>query len=271
MNKEYDILIPIDFTPVAKSSVNYVLGMSQKIKLTITLLHVVEKDNEIQLAEKKFHDFKNNFDFGAIKVITKVIKGNFLLDIGKVSKTLESSLIVMGTHGEKGMQKLFGSNALKVVSNSKIPLLILQEKTIYSDIKTIAMTIDLEKESIQIVKSAAVFAKSFNAKILLVGGKHDDSSLKKKVNTNILLCTDFLTNNNIEHEFHFLERKQFDLNFIEFCKENKVDMLSATYYMQTFYAFSDKFVQNLITNEMSIPLITVDSTSTTINSQYSFI
>jgi len=48
-------------------------------------------------------------------------------------------------------------------------------------------------------------------------------------------------------------------------------MLSATYYMQTFYAFSDKFVQNLITNEMSIPLITIDSTSTTINSQYSFI
>ena len=62
MNKEYDILIPIDFTPVAKSSVNYVLGMSQKIKLTITLLHVVEKDNEIQLAENKLTHFKNNFD-----------------------------------------------------------------------------------------------------------------------------------------------------------------------------------------------------------------
>jgi nucleotide-binding universal stress UspA family protein len=270
MSKEYAILIPVDFTQVSDSAVNYVLGMSQKIKLTITLLHIVEKDNEIQLAENKFLAFKANFDFGAVNVTTKVIKGNFLEDIGKVSKTLESSLIVMGTHGERGMQKVFGSNALKVVSNSKIPLIIVQETTHYSEIKTIAMTIDLEKESIQIVKSAATLAKSFNAKILLVGGKHEDSAFKQKVNTNMLLCKDYLINNDINHEFHFLERKHFDQNFIEFCKEQNVDMLSATYYMQTFYAFSDKFVQHLITNELNIPLITIDSTATTSNSQYSF-
>jgi nucleotide-binding universal stress UspA family protein len=270
MSKEYAIIIPVDFTQVSDSAVNYVLGMNQKINLTITLLHFVEKENEVVRAEKYLLDFKNKFDFNTINVSSKVIIGSIFQDMGKVSKTLEASLIVMGTHGEKGMQKVFGSNALKVVSNSKIPLIIVQETTQYSEINTIAMTIDLEKESIQIVKSAATLAKSFNAKILLVGGKHEDSAFKQKVNTNMLLCKDYLINNDINHEFHFLERKNFDQNFIEFCKEQQVDMLSATYYMQTFYAFSDKFVQHLITNELNIPLITIDSTATTSNSQYSF-
>jgi molecular chaperone DnaK (HSP70) len=35
----------------------------------------------------------------------------------------------MGTHGMKGMQKLFGSNAMKVITSTAIPFVVIQQET----------------------------------------------------------------------------------------------------------------------------------------------
>jgi len=80
----------------------------------------------------------------------------------------------MGTRGANGMQKLFGSNALKIVSNSAAPFIVTQSKTSIENINKIAMTIDLARESIQVVKYATSIAKDFNSEIVLIAGDHTD-------------------------------------------------------------------------------------------------
>jgi hypothetical protein len=245
--------------------------MSTEMSLSLDLLHIIGGESEFQKAQIEMESYVNEFDLGGLEVGTKIIEGNVLEDIGKIAESMECDLIVMGTHGERGMQKVFGSYALKVVENSKVPLLIVQEETAYQHVEAIAMTIDLEKESVQIVKAAALLAKQFGAKIHLVGGRQDDSLLKTKVNTNMRLCKDFLAAEKVAHEFHLLERKNFDENLIAFCQESGIDMLAATFYMNTFYVLSDKFVQHLLMNKLHIPVITVDSSSTSSGSQYGFL
>jgi hypothetical protein len=159
--------------------------------------------------------YLKEFDFGTIEVDTKIIEGNVLEDIGKIAESIECDLIVMGTHGERGMQKVFGSYALKVVQSSNIPLVIVQEETAYHHVDAIAMTIDLEKESVQVVKAAALLAKQFGAKIHLVGGRQDDSFLKTKVNTNMHLCKEYLRAEQVDHAFHLLERMKTSSNFVK--------------------------------------------------------
>jgi nucleotide-binding universal stress UspA family protein len=263
-----NIIIPVDFTKAAEKAAEFAIGLNSKLKAKLTFLHIVENDEDRQTAIPSLSSFVAKLSLGEMETEQVVMKGNFLEDIGKIADASNADLVVMGTHGERGMQKVFGSYALRVVESSKRPLFIVQEESEFKDIKTIIQTVDLEKESVQIVRYAAALATRFNAKVLLVGGKHEDSDFKAKVNSNMLFCIDQLKDQGIDFEFHFLERKNFDDNLIDFCKEKNGDLLAATHYQNTFYAFSDKFVQHLIMNRLHIPIITVESTQTTKTGQF---
>jgi nucleotide-binding universal stress UspA family protein len=269
MSTSFVIVVPVDFTKAAVRAVEYAIGFSSKMNAKITLLHVVSKESEIKDANEHIAKFISESMFNTA-VETAIVVGNYLTDIGTISESLSADLIIMGTHGEKGVQKVFGSYALRVVESSKIPLLIVQEETIYRAINRIVMTIDLERESIQIVKTSSQIAKFFDAEIILIGGKHSDPLLKKKVSMNMLLCKEFLTSEKVNFKIELLERKHFDENLIQYCANNEIDMIAATFYQNTFYAFSDKFVQHLIMNELHIPMMTIDSTSTGHAGQLSF-
>ncbi len=271
MNNTYHILIPVDFTKAATSAIHYALGMSKEVNPTITLLHIIGNEREQIAAEQKLEIFASGFDFGTCEIHKRVLIGDVLNDLGKIAEGMNATVILMGTHGEKGLQKVFGSYALRVVENSKVPLIIVQEETVYKEIKKIVLTIDLEKESIQIIKNAAALAKYYGAEIILVGSQHDDPIFKNKVSLNMRVCRAFLTNENIKHDIQLLERKEFDTNLITFCEKENVDMLATSFYQNTFYAFSDKFVQHLIMNKLHIPMMTIDSTATGVYSQFTFI
>lgn len=263
-----NIIIPVDFTKAAEKAAEFAIQLNAKFHARLTFLHIIESEDSRVAATALLSEFVNKLSLGSYESEQLIVKGKFLEDIGKIADASNADLVVMGTHGERGMQKVFGSYALKVVESSKRPLFIVQEESQFHDIKTIVQTIDLEKESVQIVRYAAALAKRFNAKVHLVGGKHDDSDFKAKVNTNMLFCIDQLKEKGVEFEFHFLERKNFDQNLISFCKENNVDLLAATHYQSTFYAFSDKFVQHLIMNELFIPILTAERSNTSNSGQF---
>ncbi len=264
-------LVPINFSETTLNAFNFAIQISKSNDDRFTLLHVIKHEKERIIAKQKLDHIISESSISEDKISGKIIVGKFLNDIGKIAESLEASLIVMGTHGSVGLQKVFGSNAMKVVSNSKTPLLIVQENSVFQRIKKIILTIDLEKESIQVVKYAAKIGELFNAEICLVGGLHADEMLKRKVDTNILLCKKHLNDCGIKYSVKLLETKNFENNLIAFCRTHQADMLAATYYLETFQVFSEKFVQSLSTNSLNIPLLTIDNESISSGSQYSFL
>ena len=70
----------------------------------------------------------------------------------------------MGTHGSRGMQKIFGSNAMKVIVSAECPFIVIQKNTKPRDIKSVVVPIDLTKESLQIVNYAGDIANIYNAR-----------------------------------------------------------------------------------------------------------
>jgi len=54
------------------------------------------------------------------KVLFSIRSARFQVKIGAL-------MVVMGTHGIKGMQKLMGSWALKVITSSKVPFIAVQD------------------------------------------------------------------------------------------------------------------------------------------------
>jgi nucleotide-binding universal stress UspA family protein len=95
----------------------------------------------------------------------------------------------MGTHGAHGWQHVVGSNALKVVTNSHVPFIIVQEKAVKSTgYDTIVVPMDLHKETKQKLSIVANLAKYFNSKVHVVTPIETDSYLKHQLETNILFA-----------------------------------------------------------------------------------
>ncbi|MEN9997735.1 MAG: hypothetical protein RI922_725 [Bacteroidota bacterium] len=270
MEKGLLYLVPVDFTPVSISSTKFAAQLSKEND-QVLLVHVVKSEDDRIAAEIKLTNFAKSHLTDFANYSTRVIKGAVSTDIAVIAETLNTSLIILGTHGASGLRKLFGSYAFKIVENSKVPLIIVQEEVVYNSIKKIVMTIDLQKESLQIVKSAARLSHMFGAEIILVGARQDDSIFKRKIDLNLTVAGNFLTDHNIPFSIEFVEGKGFEENIFQLCQEKNADMLAATYYESSFHVFTDSFVRGLANNNLGIPVLTLESENTSFGGQYSFL
>lgn len=93
---------------------------------------VVEKDATIELEREALHFLHQSKQaLGDETIQTIVEDGEFAETILRVSSELKVDMIVMGTHGRGGLEKmLLGSVAEKVLHRSSIPILIIPFKTV---------------------------------------------------------------------------------------------------------------------------------------------
>jgi hypothetical protein len=92
----------------------------------------------------------------------------------------------MATKGATGIQKLIGSHAMKVVSQSNIPHIITQRE-VYNDevLDRIAVPITLEREDKKILHTVAAIAKPLNASVVLIYEDKDDEFLAATIYRNL--------------------------------------------------------------------------------------
>ena len=137
------ILIPIDYSPeVMKVLVPYAQYFAQKFNAEIHLLYVqetVELFEEFDLPEDDFKTImKNAFEtakarmeriiekeFKGLEVKTSyVVIGDAASIIVKYAEKQNFDLILMGTHGRKGVDKIvFGSVAYRVAKKATCPVI----------------------------------------------------------------------------------------------------------------------------------------------------
>lgn len=266
-------LVPHDFSKVSKSATRLALDLAEANNGSVYLLHIVGKDSEKADARKKFTEIMAELsleDQG--RSTTKVIVGDLFEDMGKAGDILKASLIVMGTHGAKGMQKFFGSNAVKMISNASTPFLITQGKKKVKKINTIVMPFSFAKESIQITAFVSAMAKKFNAKIHLVGFHDSDKWLEHKMQSNQLVVRRHLTEAEVQHEIVNLPgAKSYEEELMNYSKSVDADIIAAAYFKEGILPSPNSFIQMMIENEEDIPVLTVNSAElTVINSNYSF-
>lgn len=267
-------LVPYDFTPTTHGALDYAVMLSKSFPGEIELLHIVDDEKDRASAEHKLEDVSKNMKTDKETVVTsKVRVGNIMDDINKEANEGHAQLLVMGTHGAHGLQKLLGSNAIRIVTNSKTPFVITQEKTEASPIENIVMPVDLTKERMQILRFATVAASKFAAKVHLVCKPESDEFLKKKLNNNIHQARQYLTKEGVANEVHILEGKEhFYDEVIRYGRSLRADLFAIAHYPKGILPQFDKFSQHMITNGPQTPVLIVNAAEITgVRAQYSFI
>ena len=99
---------------------------------------------------------------------------------GRTAAETQANLIIMGTHGMRGLQFITGSRVLRVIMSSDVPFIIVQERTIKpSGYDSIVVPLDLHKETRQKLTLVADMALTFKSKVHLITAMETDEFLTK--------------------------------------------------------------------------------------------
>lgn len=135
------ILFPVDFTGNSVRVIPFVLDVAEKYNARVQVLHVVTAEvggdlyipgeslitfiSEIRSgAEKMMKEYCETHFAGRENIFGLVLDGDPIEEIIKFAEEHDGCLIIMGTHGRKGLDRVvFGSVAENVLRKSPVPVL----------------------------------------------------------------------------------------------------------------------------------------------------
>lgn len=252
-------IVPHDLTPVADKALQQAIQLSKSIESKIILVHIVQKESEIKNAENRLQKIiDSNSTEPSIEYLVK--KGSIFTDIGKLADSHNATAIIMGTHGAKGMQKVFGSFAMKVIISTSVPFMVIQEGTTLKDFNKICFSIEANSESMQIMSLAGNLAKTYNAKVFIIAEKEKDIKIAKKIKNNLTVLSKHMQKISVDFHLELLENHStWDKTVQDYAAENLIDMFAYSYDSDRFLASNDKFSQSLLFNESKIPALIINA------------
>ncbi|MFH2141339.1 MAG: universal stress protein [Bacteroidota bacterium] len=219
-NKENKILIPLDFSEHSLAGLEESYKYARFSNSEIVLLHILSESNNSGLFSKKeqedyYEKVKNKFDeFVALVAKNTGLKVSYMLEYGKlvetildVSERIKAKLIVVGTTKSINiMQKIVGSNALRLIREAKCPVITLKSKTPREKCENIIVPLDLTKETGQKVAIAVQIAQHFGGKIYAVAAmttavEYDVDKMYNKLQQ----VRKFVNDHNVDCETQFIK------------------------------------------------------------------
>lgn len=260
-------LIPYDFSSVSESALRLGLDLAIANKGKVMLLHVVKKNAEKSEAKANFKTVISKLKPNEQELTsTKVLVGDLFSDIAKAGELLDVTMIVMGTHGARGFQKIFGSHAVRMISSTDCPFLITQGKKEIDRLKTIVMPFSFEKKTIQIATFASKMAKQFNATVHLVGYHDKDEWLEKHMKQNQSLVKTHLEGNGVKCVIANIEiGSNYEKELMKYAASVDADIMAAGYFEGGIITNPNSFIQSMIENELNLPLLTVNAEDLTVS------
>ena len=138
------IMVPVDFSENSTKILKSALFFANKCSATITIVYVLQSfedyegffiphmpvaqfENEmLENAKTKMNSFIRENLAPETPHETRVLSGDIAEELLNYAEKNAIDLIVMGTHGYKGVEKiLFGSVAAQVVKNAPCPVMVI--------------------------------------------------------------------------------------------------------------------------------------------------
>lgn len=156
------IVCPVDFSELSKTALRWSLELTEKFDGTLTVLHAVDTPSiasetlfaapesaaELRVrAQEEFHALGREVDLSRARL--EIVEGVPAEAIASYAHRNESDLVIMGTHGWSGVQRLLlGSVTEKVLHRIEAPLLTLSADAAGSArFSTILVAVDLGHDS----------------------------------------------------------------------------------------------------------------------------
>lgn len=139
-----NIIVPVDFSEQSEFALKAAADLARRYGSEILALHMLELNQAlatspegfypeqtvflIRLAEKRFADFLDKPYLKGVKVTPIIKHYKVYEEVNDIAEKHGASMVIMGSHGTDGLEEIFvGSNAERMVRNSKIPVLVIKD------------------------------------------------------------------------------------------------------------------------------------------------
>lgn len=223
------VIIPVDFSDTALNAARFVGRMLAGKKDALAILYHNYRDpqdNEMSLNYLESLKMELHHK-GDIHVECIIEMGGDLIDnLSRLAQTRTATLIAMGITGRTTMgQKMIGSNTLKMVEKSLIPVLIIPSDANYTGIRNVAFASDL-KDVLKTTPTAFIISvlEMFNPKLHIVNvdPEHYVSITAECREEKEKMEAMFA---NYSPEFYFIGMNNFFDAMDNFVKDYSIDML----------------------------------------------
>lgn len=230
------ILIPTDFSAVCTNATNHAAKLAENIGARLIVLHVVNPDslsfitgnnlepsyidNELYAIRKRLEESYN------IVIHTIKKEGKLFSVITQMCEQLKADLVVIGTHGKTGIQKITGSHAMKLIRALDIPVLVVQKRDISGGYKKIIFPINVSTEYTVKVDWTVFISKAFKSDVLLFTMKTVDERLTKAMNNIVEKITMSFEEHGIKYNLTEAKKSdEFPEQINEFAVSNSADLI----------------------------------------------
>ena len=260
---ERPIIIPWDYTEKAEYAMLHAVNISRITNSTIILVHITKKEADNAVHHTKLaaiaKQIQEKYDIPTSHIVRS---GNIFSEITKVINETDAQIAIMGTHGMKGLQKITGSWALKVITGSKAPFIVVQDKPLpKTDVTKIVVPLDFKLEEREKLVWTNFIASISKCKFFICYSETGDEIIQKRTISNIKAATSYLEERGINYELHQLPGDEsIAKETIKFAKQIDSGMIiimtTKNIKFQDYVLGADE--QQIIANDSKIPVMCVN-------------
>jgi nucleotide-binding universal stress UspA family protein len=187
------ILCPVDFFPASDAAVSYATGLAKNYDARLHLLHVItpvvrgahqyairpsDMTKSLEsVAAVEMTKFVNQVKAAGVAVDVETRVGDPYDEIKIAIASLKPELVVMGTHGRRGVERWFmGSTTEKLLRHSPVPLVTISasgERAIPQRFRRILVTTDFSDGTPDALSYAFSVAQENESRITLLHVLHE--------------------------------------------------------------------------------------------------
>ena len=257
------ILVPWDYSEKAEFALQHAIAISKIINAKIILVHIVKRESDIEAHNQKLAAIcKKITEQNSIGTSFLVKAGNIFTEITNVIEETDALIAFMGTHGMKGLQKFTGSWALKVITGSKAPFIVVQDKPQpKADVTKIVVPLDFKLEEREKLVWTSFVASLTKCKFYICYTEDSDQIIQKRTLGNIKAATNYLESKGINYELHKLPGdNSIAKETVQFAKKIESGMIiimtTKNIKFQDYVLGADE--QQIIANDSKIPVMCVN-------------
>lgn len=258
-------LVPTDFSEVCGNAAEQAAAAAKNVGYKVALLHVIDKNTKAELKkenkgletiEQRLEKIASSLsETYGVEVDTIAREGDIFSTIAGVAQEIKADLIFLGTHGKVGMQKLTGSFALRVVTSSEVPSIIVQKKKLGGGFSRIVIPITSDAGPWNKTKWAARIARQFDSEIHLFHLPGDD------LEDMITMITNHFKANDVEYRIKTADKSgNFTKQVIDYATSVDADLIMImTNPDKGFKSFLlGSYDEDIIFNTSQIPVMCIN-------------
>ncbi len=271
-----NILVPVDFSERSKNAVIQSTYIAKAKDSNIILYHAYSRppdgtnlsafeiEHRLQLKKEKVKESFKIFTDSIPELInckyeTKYEVGISTQNIENMFKDSSTDLMVMATHGAKGVELMWGSKTTNLINRLKGPILVIPDNASLLKPKKLALAynFDLRDQNIYALSTLKQLANAFGAHIRILDVRPNnypktEHRLKEEAKISLYLGEE------TSHDFESIFSRDVELALIDYVHEYEIDLLAI---MPAEHSFFEKLfhqsLTELMASKIDIPLLTL--------------